>query len=227
MTSLDHTPAPLASQRHTFRFLLISIGIALASFIQAHQPGAAHPANRIPLYAGLVAVELLLVWFVRLGVRARGGTLADVIGLRWRSWLDVLRDLVLAAAAIVAIAACSVALVYILGRWRMTTAWLLPQTPAERVAWIVVAVAAGVCEELVYRGYLLRQLWSWSRSLLIAILLQAIIFGAAHVYQGWRAAIVTGSYGLVFALLAGWRRSVIPGMIAHAAIDIIGGLARH
>jgi membrane protease YdiL (CAAX protease family) len=32
-------------------------------------------------------------------------------------------------------------------------------------------------------------------------------------------------FGLMFGLAAFARRSLIPGMIAHAAVDVIGGLA--
>jgi len=43
-------------------------------------------------------------------------------------------------------------------------------------------------------------------------------------YQGWKPALVTGVYGLVFGLVAALRRSIIPSAIAHAAVDIIAGL---
>jgi hypothetical protein len=47
-----------------------------------------------------------------------------------------------------------------------------------------VAITAGICEEIVYRGYLQRQLSAFTGSLPIAVCLQAAIFGAAHLYQG-------------------------------------------
>jgi membrane protease YdiL (CAAX protease family) len=33
-------------------------------------------------------------------------------------------------------------------------------------------------------------------------------------------------FGLVFGLFAIWRRSLRPGMIAHALTDIVGGIFR-
>jgi membrane protease YdiL (CAAX protease family) len=90
--------------------------------------------------------------------------------------------------------------------------------------WAAVAIIAGSCEELIYRGYLQRQLWSLTQSLSVAILLQAIIFATAHLYQGWRPAMLTGVFGLAFGLLAAWRKSIVPGAIAHSLIDIVGGL---
>jgi membrane protease YdiL (CAAX protease family) len=223
----DPPPVPLASRRHTVRFLLIAVGIAIATFLQAQRASTAQPASRLPLYASLVAIELLFVWFVRLGVRARGGRLRDVIGRRWQSAGDMVRDALLGITFVVAITFCTRLLFSLLGRWPSNTAWLLPDNFADRAVWVIVATAAGVCEEFVYRGYLQRQLWSWSGSLSAAILLQAIIFGTGHIYQGWKPALVTAIYGLAFGLLAAWRRSVLPGMIAHSLIDIIGGLVRH
>ena len=94
----------------------------------------------------------------------------------------------------------------------------------ESAVWAVVSVAAGICEELVYRGYLQRQFWSLTKSLPLAFVLQSVVFGVGHIYQGWKPALVTASYGLVFGLVAAWRRSIIPGAIAHAVVDIMGGL---
>jgi Type II CAAX prenyl endopeptidase Rce1-like len=48
--------------------------------------------------------------------------------------------------------------VLLLGRWSPRVAFLLPTTLAESIGWSVVAITAGICEEIVYRGYLQRQL---------------------------------------------------------------------
>ncbi len=45
------------------------------------------------------------------------------------------------------------------------------------------------------------------------------------LYQGWRATLIIFFYALAFGILAAWRKSILPGMIAHSAIDIVGGLA--
>jgi membrane protease YdiL (CAAX protease family) len=113
--------------------------------------------------------------------------------------------------------------------WPSSSLWgfLLPNGPLESLLWVGVAIMAGVCEEVVYRGYLQPQLWALSGSLPLSIALQALIFGVAHVYQGWRPTIITAVYGLVFGLLAAWRKSIVPGAIAHSIVDLIAGLFRH
>ncbi len=56
------------------------------------------------------------------------------------------------------------------------------------------------------------------------ILLSAAAFGAAHMYQGFRRATLIGLLGAMLGILAYWRRSVRPGMIAHAWQDSLGGV---
>jgi membrane protease YdiL (CAAX protease family) len=217
-------PAPLASPRHLRRFIYIAIGIGVAMLLQARGSSPAPTVSRVPLYFGLIAVELALFWFIALGVRARGYKLVDLFGERWGNVSRGLVDIV-CAIAIAAVLRFSGPLLYqLLGRWTSATGFLLPKTPAESIVWIAVSISAGVCEETVYRGYLQRQVWSFTRSLPAALLLQAAIFAVGHIYQGWKPALITAIYGLIFGLVAAWRRSIIPGAIAHAIVDIMSGL---
>jgi len=221
----DPVPAPLASRRHLWRFILIAIGIAVAMFFQARGSSSTPIASRAPLYFGLIAVELVFVWFVAIGVRARGHTLLDVAGRRWPAISDGLIDvsLALGTAALLRLV-ISPLLINLLGRWSANTGFLLPRTASESMIWILVSLSAGICEELAYRGYLQRQLWNLTSSLPLALVLQSVIFALGHIYQGWKPALVTAIYGFVFGLVAAWRRSIIPGALAHTIVDLLGGL---
>jgi membrane protease YdiL (CAAX protease family) len=223
----DLPPEPLASSRHLRRLVYIVFGIAVAMFLQARQtvPTAA-ASSRIPLYLALIAVEFSLVWFVAIGIHARGHTLRELFSRRWRTAFDGAGDLVVTLATAGLLWISGPVLYYLLGRWVSNTGFLLPATLPESVVWIAVSVTAGACEELVFRGYLQRQLWALTKNLPAALVLQAFIFGMGHIYQGWKPALVTAIYGLVFGLVAAWRRSIIPGAIAHAIIDVMGGLIR-
>jgi membrane protease YdiL (CAAX protease family) len=220
----DAPPAPLASSRHLRRLIYITVGIAVAMVLQARGRSPVSGVSRVPLYLGLIAVELSLVWFVAIGIRARGYKLVDLLGERWRTATRALADLLCAAGTAALLWYSGPLLYQLLGRWTPTTGFLLPTTWPESAVWIAVSIAAGVCEETVYRGYLQRQLWTLTRSLPAALMLQALIFASAHVYQGWKPALITAIYGLIFGLVAAWRRSIIPGIIAHAGLDIIAGL---
>jgi uncharacterized protein len=220
----DAAPAPLASPRHLRRLVYISLGIALAMVLQARGQSPFASVSRVPLYLGLIAVEVFLVRFVVIGVRARGYKTVDLLGEHWRSAARALTDLLCAAGTAALLRYSGPLLYQLLGRWTTATGFLLPTTGSESILWIAVSIVAGICEETVYRGYLQRQLWSLTRNLPMAIVLQALIFGTAHIYQGWKPALITAVYGLIFGLVATWRRSIIPGAIAHAALDIMGGL---
>ena len=219
----DGPPPPLASGRHFRRFLYISIGIAAGMFLQARNASPAPVASKIPFYFMLIAVEVFFVWFVTMGIKARGYQLVDVVGRRWPNLVTAGADILVAVGTAALLRFSNPILYFFLGRWASNTGFLLPKTFSESIAWIAVSLAAGFCEEAVYRGYLQRQLWSLTKSLPLALLLQAMIFGCGHIYQGWRPALVTAIYGLIFGLVAAWRRSIIPGAIAHAVVDILGG----
>jgi len=92
--------------------------------------------------------------------------------------------------------------------------------------WVLLSISAGFSEELVFRGYLQRQLTALTGSVTVALLLQSALFGIAHGYQGWRSCMAIAVYGALFTMLALWRRSLRPGMTAHAWTDIVGGLLR-
>jgi len=85
-------------------------------------------------------------------------------------------------------------------------------------------------EETIFRGYLQRQFIALTRSVPVGILLSAAGFGAVHAYQGFRSVVLIGIFGAMFGLLAHWRRSIRPGIIAHAwhdaLIGVLAGLTR-
>ena len=79
-------------------------------------------------------------------------------------------------------------------------------------------------EELIFRGYLQKQFHAASGNALVGIIAQALLFGAGHGYQGVKSMLVIGVFGALFGALAFWRRSLRPGMIAHAWQDFLAGL---
>lgn len=55
-----------------------------------------------------------------------------------------------------------------------------------------------------------------------AVLIQAVVFGIGHLYEGVVPVTRIMLFGVLFGLLALWRKSLRPGMIAHAWSDIFG-----
>jgi hypothetical protein len=102
---------------------------------------------------------------------------------------------------------------------------LLPRDATEIIAWLLVCVSAGFCEEYVFRGYLQEQFRLLTGKVWIAVALQAIVFGFGHGYQGVALMLTIIVYGLLIGATAAWRKSLRPVMIAHGWLDFFEGFA--
>ena len=224
--SVNNNPVQrLASGRHLFGFFLILAGIATATCLMARHPFfSPSRGHRFILYLALIAMELLRVWYVIAGARANGKHLIDVVGRGWSTWRDGARDCLLAVGTITLVALTVRGLVFLVGSSSPDVAFMLPTSFAESTGWIVLSITGGICEEVAYRGYLQRQLWAFTGSLPVGVCLQAVAFGAVHLYQGWKQMAAIVGIGLVLGSVAAWRRSIIPGTIAHCILEILGGL---
>jgi membrane protease YdiL (CAAX protease family) len=179
----------------------------------------------VPLYLSLLAAEWGLFLYVRKGVRSTGTTLQELIGGRWAGPRDLLIDAGIALGAWALLKLLAAAWQRWLAPAPATSIHaLLPRRPVEILLWIALSASAGICEELAFRGYFQRQLAALTRSPWLAVLLQGLLFGIAHSYQGLQAALRIAVYGVLFGLLALFRRSLRPGMIAHGLTDLLSGL---
>ncbi|HLJ47349.1 MAG TPA: CPBP family intramembrane glutamic endopeptidase [Bryobacteraceae bacterium] len=94
---------------------------------------------------------------------------------------------------------------------------LVPHTKRDYRWFMAVSVTAGICEELLYRGFLVWELQPWL-GLGLGAMVSIILFGACHAYQGKDVVrpIATGALLQGLALLTG---SILPGMVVHAMLD--------
>ncbi|HEX7190379.1 MAG TPA: CPBP family intramembrane glutamic endopeptidase [Thermoanaerobaculia bacterium] len=99
---------------------------------------------------------------------------------------------------------------------------LVPHTRAEVRSFTVLALSAGVCEEIVYRGFMLWFAAMWL-GLWPGLLVSSLLFGLAHLYLGWKHVLRTSIAGVFFALVAVASASLWPAIALHAFIDILGG----
>jgi len=210
--------------------LFILLGASLGGSRGVHPLGV----DKIAQYLWTMSWEWLLTAFVYLGVRKRI-TLRELIGGRRANVEDVLIDLVVASAfwlAAIAVLGVGAKLMHLdeAGRFdsmRRQLGFLIPDTTLELLIWFSVSATAGISEEIIFRGYLQRQFAGITRSIVAGVLISAVIFGAAHGYEGGPRMILIGIYGLMFGLLAWWRKSLRPGMIAHAWHDAFSGAVLH
>jgi len=216
----------VAGPLHTIILLLILTAITTVGYFSMHGAGPVRISSHLRFYLPTIAWEWLVFGYIYWGVRRHGRTFRDIAGERWKSGMEILRDIGIAFCAwIVAIVVLGVTsrLVHATGSLEAAKR-LAPQGVLESVVWIALAVTAGICEETMFRGYLQRQFVAWFRNVPAGVLVSAILFGAGHIYQGWRSAIVIVVFGLLFGILAEWRRNIRPGMIMHAWQDGITGL---
>lgn len=101
---------------------------------------------------------------------------------------------------------------------------LLPQENSDRVLFAGLSVSAGVCEEIVFRGFLIAALAQAVGSAPLAAIVAAAVFGLLHAYQGAAGAARAGALGLLLATPLLAIGSIVPAILAHTAIDLIGGL---
>jgi hypothetical protein len=220
----------IASPMHTAGLVLIMLALCLLGAYQQGRQGTDRnlvPSHGgiVPLYVSLIVMEWVLVLYVRAGTRKRGVHLRELVGGRWRGLNDVLLDLALASAFWLIWEGVGRVAHWLLGaNHAKTVDTLLPRGPFEIALWILVSMSAGFCEELVFRGYLQKQLRSLTGSGAAAVLGQAIVFGIGHGYQGTKQVVVIVVFGSLYGGLALWRGSIRPGALSHAWSDIFSGI---
>jgi membrane protease YdiL (CAAX protease family) len=227
-SQIQPEPVAIAPAWHTACLLLFLGLVTLGMYlIGADRMGHAH--NRVLGYGITMAIEWLMVAFIALGARWGGASLRTLTGRNSFQWRAIALDLGLAVAFLIAANIVLGIVGFILQRFIHTTPKtdiknLLPHTGLEIAVWLLLSLTAGICEELIFRGYLQRQFIAWTGNAATGIALQGAVFGVAHAYQGPKQILVIAVYGCLFGSLAWWRKSLRPGMAAHFLQDGMGGL---
>lgn len=108
------------------------------------------------------------------------------------------------------------------GRASKRLAFLLPSTRDERRWWWLVCITAGICEEVVYRGFLLHYLhvMPWNFSLTWALVVSSVIFGIGHLYQGIGNSVMTVVAGFILGCLFLLTGNLMLPIVVHAVMDL-------
>lgn len=219
---------PIAAAWHTVILICILAGFSFASARSANLTPVPSRYGRYSGYVQVMILEWIMVIFVWYGIRRRGVRLRDLVGGKWNGIGGVIRDVAIAIGFLFVSGAILQRMSYLLkAAPNEAIRNLLPRGQTEIVLFLLLAATAGFCEEVIFRGYLQRQFTAVTRSAAAGIVVQALAFGAGHGYQGWKYMVIIAVFGILFGLLAEWRRSLRPGMIAHALQDsAVGLLAR-
>lgn len=101
--------------------------------------------------------------------------------------------------------------------------FLLPHTREEYGWFTALSFTAGVCEELLYRGFLMWVLQSYI-GVVGAVVATVALFGIGHIYQGRQGAVRAGGAALVMSAIAVGTGWLVPAMIVHALLDVNAGV---
>jgi uncharacterized protein len=221
---------PVASYLHT-ALVIVIVGIVGAVSAMGAKQFATVRGPVITYVPSLIWLWLLF-GLVALGIKLRRGSIRDVIGGSWKGFDDALFDVVIAAgfwvAALIVLATLAWALSHVqkinVQDATRELRGLAPRGALGISIWIVLSMSAGFVEEFVFRGYLQRQFTALTRSAALGVIVSAMIFSVGHLYQGVAKAAIIGIYGAMFGTLAVMRKSLRPGMFAHAWHDIFSGI---
>jgi membrane protease YdiL (CAAX protease family) len=102
----------------------------------------------------------------------------------------------------------------------------LPKT-REQLAWgLAVSVAAGLFEEIAYRGYLIPYFQQWL-PLWPAVAASAVLFGLGHLYQGLVGIVFTTILGGAFGYLFLETQSLALPILLHILVDVSAMLSAY
>jgi membrane protease YdiL (CAAX protease family) len=187
---------------------------------------------RIVQYLATIALELVLLGFVWIGLRLKQTSIRELIGGRWDSPESFLLDVGIAAGFWIIAYGTLIGLGLALGlakpgqidSAKKLAGMLAPHTLPGLGLFVLLSITAGFVEEIIFRGYLQRQFAVLSGNIYVGLVGSALVFGAGHGYEGIRRMILIFVFGTMFGVLALWRKSLRPGMMAHGWHDSFEGL---
>jgi membrane protease YdiL (CAAX protease family) len=123
---------------------------------------------------------------------------------------------------------------YGLKRWRIRTLEkrnsslsFVPVNKNELLHFSFLALAAGVGEEIIFRGYLIHYLLYWTGNtplgILYACFISSALFAFLHGYQGAASMIKIFFISMLFAGIFVYSHSLLIVILVHTFIDLISG----
>ena len=167
--------------------------------------------GQVVLREGLMFLSGIVLLLI---ARSEGMTAAD-LGMARRRAVDM--------AAVVLLGVVLMALIIALDYWISQRVGVLAAygEPAGRPLWVValIALRAGVLEELFYRAYAIGRLRSLTGSRWLAVLLPLLVFTLFHSTQGLSGMLLAFLGGAGLTALYLWSRNLWACMIVHFLVD--------
>jgi membrane protease YdiL (CAAX protease family) len=107
---------------------------------------------------------------------------------------------------------------------RQRMMWMVPQRTDDLWWWALLALTAGIVEEIVYRGVMfklwLRILGSWWLAVAVCVL----VFALVHYVQGRRAMALIALFAFVFHMIVLVTGDLYTAMAVHFIYDFLAGV---
>jgi membrane protease YdiL (CAAX protease family) len=220
----DVMPRPIAHWTHTLALFLVLF--LVAAFGHSHAQTIADSGGHILRYMSSILLEWLLLGSVIAGIYHRRAFFLQTFRNRSNSNLEAAGlGVVVYITGLMSIALVGGALYFtplFHQRNQAVILAMLPHRPMEYLVWLVLSLTAGICEEIIFRGYLVDQFTVWTGRPIAAVLLAGLLFGSVHLYEGVGAILPLAALGIVYGFVVrhfkGDLRAVI---VAHTLQDFL------
>jgi len=173
----------------------------------------------IPVFCSILLLHWASVALVFIFVSQAGGGLADIgLQLPARKAAVMVGTFLVVAAALVFLRQTRPA--NYPSRLPADMPPLLPVNLGERTFWMFASVSAGICEELVYRGFGLCALRGNGVPTWLAVVLCSLAFVLIHGLWGLRKFWFYFIVGLMYSALFLWIQDLTPGIWIHTLWDM-------
>ncbi len=188
------------------------------------------PDDKIKLYHSnallLFVFSLVVITIWRIPGRSLTG-----MGFSWPQWSPVILLLLIAVFLFYTL---DIFFQYGFRRWREktlrqrnSTLSLVPADSRELFHFLVLAFAAGIGEEIIFRGYLIPYVLFWTGNTpsgaITACLFASALFAFLHGYQGYRSMVKIFFLSILLAAIFVLSQSLLFVVVIHTMIDILSG----
>lgn len=172
--------------------------------------------DALPQFVASILGEGFLALAVIALVRLERLPIRETLRLRWPGWQPVALSVILALGVWIVGVTISLTLSLLLGYTAPTSPDAYPQTPWDALLMLTATmVAAPVCEEIMFRGYVQRAYDRWGAG--GGIVICSAIFALYHLR--FLGLLGLAPIALMLGLVA-WRSgSLVPGMVMHAVYN--------
>lgn len=211
------------SQYYNYRTALLIMFMSLIAYLILvlgiyYNTGSMSNTPQAVRYIVLGVFESLLLLPLLLYVLGNGKSIKHAFRLRFVSMRALKDILFISIGMFIALEYFQ----YLLGGWYGTDAFVSDELrvlyPLNYFILVpVVAIITPIVEEFVFRGYFLRVMTRNKISPVLAVIIQALVFAAAHL--SFKNAPVVFVAGLILGFLAYSFHSIVPGIIIHSIFN--------